>query len=153
MFRDDEFRDLSKNEFDRQNITGENRESEKANTPVRVLTATSIIGDKVENTQGEKLGKINNIMLDLQNGCIEYVVLEFGGFLGVGEKLFALPFKSLHLNAERKTFILNLDKEFLEKAPGFDKDHWPETNSRHWNDVNDYWNDYNRTYPAGNTII
>ena len=122
------------------NLTGENRkDSPLANTPVRVLTASSIIGDKVENLQGENLGDIRDIMLNLNTGCVEYVVLEFGGFLGIGEKLFAVPFHAMSLHAERQVFLINKDKQTLKNAPGFDKDHWPETNSRHFDDVNTYW--------------
>ena len=141
MLRDDfKERGPETRNFEEDNITGQNREdSAMANTPVRVLTASSIIGDKVENLQGENLGDIRDIMLNLNTGCIEYVVLEFGGFLGIGEKLFAVPFKSMSLNEERQVFIINKDKEMLKKAPGFDKGHWPETNSRHFNDVNTYW--------------
>lgn len=127
------------NSFERENIT--NKNGTTANFPLRVLTATSIIGDKVENLQGEHLGEIKNIMLNLHTGCIEYTVLEFGGIMGVGEKLFAIPFKSLTVNPEKKIFILNEQKAFLEYAPGFDKEHWPETNSRHWEDVSSYWKD------------
>lgn len=126
--------------FEEDNMTGQNRQDDSlANSPVRVLTASSIIGDKVENLSGEKLGDIRDIMLNLKTGCIEYVVFEFGGFLGIGEKLFAVPFHAMSLDAERKVFIINKNKETLKNAPGFDKGHWPETNSRHYSDVNTYW--------------
>lgn len=141
MFKDD-FRDSEKeNLFEKENITGRNEEGAKANTPVKVLTATSIIGDKVENIKGEKLGEIKNIMMNVHTGCTEYIVLEYGGLMGMGSKLFAIPYKALSLNPDKKVFILNRDKEFLNSAPGFDKDHWPETNSRHWEEVNIYWRD------------
>ena len=109
--------------------------------PLKVLTATSIIGDKVENTKGEKIGKIKDIMLDITSGKIEYVVLEFGGFLEFNEKLFAIPFSALKLNPQKQFFILNIEKDFLKKAPGFEKDHWPETNE-HYTDVTTYWDGF-----------
>jgi sporulation protein YlmC with PRC-barrel domain len=122
------------------NLTGQNHEGINANWPVRLLTATSIIGDKVENNKGDNLGKIKDIMLDIREGKIEYVVIEYGGFLGVGEKLFAVPFRSLELDTANHQFILNKSKETFEKAPGFDKDHWPETNSHeYYHDVDTYW--------------
>ncbi len=111
------------------NATGQNQEGSNANWPVKILTATSIIGDRVENRQGEHLGRIKDIMLDLQRGNIAYIVLEYGGFMGVGEKLFAIPFDDLDLDQTQQKFMLDVDKEQLDRAPGFDKAHWPETNS------------------------
>ncbi len=66
------------------NATGQNQEGSNANWPVKILTATSIIGDRVENRQGESLGRIKDIMLVLQRGNIAYVVLVYGGFMGIG---------------------------------------------------------------------
>jgi sporulation protein YlmC with PRC-barrel domain len=142
MLRDDEFREVTRKErdFEHDNVTGKNEEdSVLENTPVKVLTAKSIIGDKVVNTQGEKLGDIKDIMLNVTTGCAEYVVIEFGGILGIGEKFFAIPFKALSLNPDRQVFIIDKTKSELKSVPGFDKDHWPETNSRHFDDVNYFW--------------
>jgi len=124
-----------------ENATGNNQLGANANRPVRVLTATSIIGDKVENITGENIGKIKDIMINLHDGKIEYVIIEFGGFLGVGEKLFAIPFAALKLNAKDQDFTLDAEKSFLERAPGFNPEHWPETNS-HYFDVNSYWGSF-----------
>ncbi|MES2732683.1 MAG: PRC-barrel domain-containing protein [Bacteroidota bacterium] len=130
-------------EFNADNLTGQNQAGSNANWPVRLLTATTIIGDRVENNQGENLGKIKDIMLDVRRGSIEYVVLEYGGFLGIGEKLFAIPFHSLELDTASEMFILKMDKTTLEKAPGFDKDHWPETNSHeYYQEVGTYWGNF-----------
>lgn len=92
----------------------------------RVLSATTIIGDKVLNTAGEQLGSIKELMIDLDEGLIAYAVLSFGGFLGFGDKLFAIPWEALTIDTENHAFILDIDKEVLENAPGFDKDHWPD---------------------------
>ena len=91
-----------------------------------VLSATAIVGDKVVNTAGEQLGSIKELMIDLEAGLIAYAVLSFGGFLGMGDKLFAIPWEALIVNTENHTFILDVDKEVLENAPGFDKDNWPD---------------------------
>lgn len=145
MLRDEDFKEGASEmagnqaDFERQNQTGKNFEDPFANTPVRVLTAKSVIGDNVENTQGEDLGHIEDIMLNLRTGTVEYVVLEFGSFMGMGGKLFAIPFQQFSLDPERQVFILNRDRETLKASPGFDKEHWPETNSRHFDDVNNYW--------------
>ncbi len=111
-----------------ENLTGINREGAHPNVPLKFLTATSVIGDKVHNAAGEHIGKIEDIMIDITNGKIEYVVIAFGGFLTIGEKYFAIPFRLLQVDTENKAFIFNQPKEILEKAPGFDMNHWPETN-------------------------
>ena len=92
----------------------------------RVLSATRIIGNKVVNTEGQQLGNIKELMVDLDDGQIAYAVLSFGGFLGVGDKLFAIPLEALTINPQDHTIILDVDKEVLKDAPGFDKDHWPD---------------------------
>jgi sporulation protein YlmC with PRC-barrel domain len=91
-----------------------------------VLSGSSLRGDKVVNYQGEDLGKIEEIMIDLDRGRVAYVVLSFGGFLGVGDKLFAIPWQAFSVDTTQKRLVLNADKELLEKAPGFDKNNWPD---------------------------
>lgn len=93
----------------------------------QVMSATTMIGDGVINPQGDDLGEVEEIMLDLSSGQVAYAVLSFGGFLGMGDKLFAIPWEALSLNTEKKAFVMDIDKEKLENAPGFDKDDWPET--------------------------
>jgi len=97
-----------------------------------VMDAASLTGDDVVNTDGEALGKITAIVLDVQSGRIAYAVLSFGGILGVGEKLFAIPWSALVLDAVHKRFTFNVSKQLLESAPGFDKDHWPSTADPAW---------------------
>jgi sporulation protein YlmC with PRC-barrel domain len=92
----------------------------------RVLTATEIIGNKVVNPKGEQLGSITDFMIDLDDAQIAYAVLSFRGFLGLGDKLFAIPLEALIFD-ENHAAILDVDKEVLKNAPGFDKDHWPDT--------------------------
>ena len=126
--------------YEADNITGVNHEGPDANVPVERLSATSIIGDGVENMSEEKLGKIDDLMVNLNTGHIEYAILDFGSFLGIGGKLFAIPFSELKVEPNRKIFVLNRDKEYLKNIPGFDKDHWPDTNDhRYFNEVNTYW--------------
>ncbi len=91
------------------------------------LTAKKINGDKVINLAGEHLGKIEDLMIDLENGRIAYAVLSFGGFLGFGNKLFAVPWEALSVRSHEHAFALDVSKEILEKAEGFDKDDWPVT--------------------------
>ena len=93
----------------------------------QVLSVSKIIGEKVLNPAGEELGTIKEVMIDPDDGYIVYAALSFGGFLGLGDKLFAIPWEALTLDQIHHTFILDVDKEILKNAPGFDKDHWPET--------------------------
>ena len=98
-----------------------------------LLSADSITGDEVCNMQDEKLGKIQDIMLDLTEGKIRYAVLSSGGFLGMGDRLFAVPWKALKLDKDNKRFMLNVDAERIKNAPGFDKDNWPNMADPTWN--------------------
>jgi hypothetical protein len=91
------------------------------------LTAKKINKDKVINMAGEHLGKIEDLMIDLENGRVAYAVLSFGGFLGLGNKLFAVPWEALSVRPQEHAFALEVSKETLEKAEGFDKDNWPST--------------------------
>lgn len=105
-----------------------------------VLSATSIIGDTVRNHQGEDLGDIEELMINLQDGCIAYAVLSFGGIAGLGDKLFAIPWQALQLKPEEHAFVLDIRKEKLENAPGFDKDNWPNMADVNWaNKVNSFY--------------
>src|SRR5687768_898378 len=102
--------------YEVDNRTGTNHEGPDANRPVERLTATSIIGDKVENTKGEDLGTIDNLMINIHSGRIEYVVLEFGSVLGIGGKLFAIPFDQFRIAHGKHAFILDRDKEYLRMS-------------------------------------
>lgn len=105
-----------------------------------VLSASTLIGDEVRNAMGEKLGKLEEIMLDLDEGRVAYAVLSFGGFLGVGDKLFAIPWEALAVDTENEEIVLDVPKERLENAPGFDKDNWPQTTDRQWlSEVHSYY--------------
>ena len=98
----------------------------------RIMTADTLTGERVVDEQGERLGHISHIMLDIVNGTIAYAVLSFGGHLGLGDKLFAVPWKALALDVDNKWFVLNVAPERLRKAPGFDKDHWPSMADMRW---------------------
>lgn len=124
--------------FQKDNLTGINPGELFPNLPLKYLTASSIMSDKVHNETGEHLGEIKDIMIDLTTGKIDYFVIEFGGFLGIGIKYFAIPFGLLRVDPDKKVFLFDQSKEMLRKAPGFDIDHWPDTNI-HLEDVHAYW--------------
>lgn len=91
-----------------------------------VLAASSLTDDSVQNAAGENLGDIKDLMIDTASGEIQYAVLSFGGWLGMGEKLFAVPWKSFHVDTVNQCLVLDVPKERLKDAPGFDKDNWPD---------------------------
>jgi len=97
-----------------------------------MMGAATLIGNDVYNRKDEDLGDIKEIMLDLSNGTVAYAVLSFGGFLGMGDKLFAVPWHALKLDTLNKRFVLNVEKERLRDAPGFDKGHWPNMADQSW---------------------
>lgn len=92
----------------------------------RFLSCNTLAGNKVRNSRNEDLGKVEDFMLDLQEGKIAYAVLSFGGFVGIGEKLFAVPWSALRLDQDKRDFVLDVEKDALKSAPGFDKDQWPD---------------------------
>lgn len=97
-----------------------------------VMAADTLQGDKVVNLSGEDLGKIEDIMIDVPSGRIAYAVLSFGGIMGMGDKLFAIPWSALTMDTDRECFVLDIDKDRLKNAPGFDKDHWPSMADPTW---------------------
>jgi sporulation protein YlmC with PRC-barrel domain len=97
-----------------------------------LMGAETLIGNDVYNDSGEELGDIKEIMLDVRTGNVRYAVLSFGSFLGMGAKLFAVPWDALTLDTENKRFLLTVDKDRLKQAPGFDKDKWPNMADQTW---------------------
>ena len=106
----------------------------------RLMGADTLIGNDVCNQNDEDLGDIKEIMLDVSSGQVAYAVLSFGGFLGMGEKLFAVPWSALKLDTVNKRFVLAVDKDRLSHAPGFDKDNWPDMQDPTWSKgIQDYY--------------
>jgi sporulation protein YlmC with PRC-barrel domain len=97
-----------------------------------LMGADTLLGNDVYNERGENLGNIKEFMIDMASGRIAYAVLSFGGFLGMGDRLFAVPWQALKLDTANKRFALNVVKEKLKNAPGFDKDHWPSMADPSW---------------------
>ena len=97
-----------------------------------LMGADTLIGNDVYNLEGDKLGDIKDVMLDMRSGRVAYAVLSFGGFLSMGEKLFAVPWSALKLDTATKSFKLNVAKDRLETAPGFDQDRWPNMADPTW---------------------
>lgn len=105
-----------------------------------VMAAATLDGNKVVTIDGEHVGKISDIMLDVRTGRIAYAVLSEGGFLGVGTTLHAIPWGALTLNVDEKIFLVELMAEQIKTAPGFDRDHWPAMADPLWaSSVHDYY--------------
>jgi sporulation protein YlmC with PRC-barrel domain len=93
----------------------------------RILSATSITGTSIRNRKGENLGSIKDLMLNTESSSVEYAVVSFGGFLGLGDKYFAIPMEAFDIDQKKEEFVLDVSRDKLENAPGFDKDNWPST--------------------------
>jgi hypothetical protein len=110
-----------------------------------LMGAGTLIGDSVHNLQDEHIGEIKEIMLDMRTGKVAYAVMSYGGVFTLGEKLFAVPWSALTLDTANKRFTLNLKKDRIEGAPGFDTDNWP-------NMANQLWSDQVHTYYRTGTL-
>jgi len=97
-----------------------------------LMGADTLMGNDVYNDDGEDLGDIKEFMIDMASGRIAYAVLSFGGLLGMGDKLFAVPWAALTLDTMNKRFTLKVPKSRLADAPGFDKDSWPVMGDQAW---------------------
>ena len=86
----------------------------------RLISADKVEGTAVYNPAGEKIGKIENIMIDKQSGKVAYAVMSFGGFLGIGDKYYPLPWSMLKYDTRLGGYVVNLDKKVLEGAPAYE---------------------------------
>lgn len=90
-----------------------------------VQKASRLKGMNVKNTANENIGEIQDLMIDLDTGEISYAVLSFGGFMGIGDKYFAVPIEAMDISHSSNEVTMDISKEQLENAPGFNKDDWP----------------------------
>ena len=116
----------------RESVPGEEQYGGRSGPGPKIMAADTLEGDDIVNAAGDKLGELEHIMIDVPSGRVAYAVLSFGGFLGMGDKLFAIPWRALRIDPPNHRFILDVDKETLENAPGFDKDHWPSMADEQW---------------------
>ena len=98
----------------------------------KVLSSSTLKGNRVTNVNGEDLGRVEEIMIDLERARVAYVVLSFGSHVRGKDKLFAVPWEVLSISHHDKKFILNVSEETLKEAPGFDKDDWPDSADLRW---------------------
>jgi hypothetical protein len=109
-------------------------------------------GASVVNTKGETLGSVDDVVVDLESGKVGYAALSVGGVLGIGDKLFAVPFEEFKITHDTNnniSFVLDVSKERLENAPGFDKAHWPDFASPQWkSQIDNYYHPSSASRPA-----
>ena len=106
-----------------------------------VMAASTLDGNKVMSADGEHVGKISDIMLDVRSGKIGYAVLSEGGFLGMGATLHAIPWNALTLDTDEKCFRVDISAQRIKDEPGFDKDHWPLMADHSWgSEIHRYYN-------------
>jgi sporulation protein YlmC with PRC-barrel domain len=100
--------------------------------PWQLRKGSTIMGSNVKNPQGQSLGNIQDLVISPQDSRIAYAVLSLGGILGLGEKLFAVPFNALQRAADVDTFILDMPQERLKNAPQFNQNNWPQMTDPQW---------------------
>ena len=107
--------------------------------PQGLVRASELMEHAVYNNQDEQVGTIYDVVLDTQSGQIKYAAVSTGGFLGLGDSLHAVPWKALkcEMRDGEQVCVLDIDRETLEDAKGFDQDNWPNMANRQWRDQND----------------
>lgn len=113
----------------------------------KVVSASTLAGYRVRSHENEDLGAIEEILIDASTGRVAYAVLCFGGSLGFGDKLFAIPWDLLRLNAPERTLILACERGQLEGAPAFQQDDWPDFDNETWDrEIRDHYRRGPRRY-------
>ncbi|MPV59595.1 photosystem reaction center subunit H [Burkholderia sp. HI2761] len=117
---------------DAARIVGTNPRTAVGGPGPDVMAARTFEGDRVLTMDGDDIGKVTHIMLDVRAGRVAYAVVSSGGLLGIGDKLLAVPWNALVLDAERECFVLPVDTARVREAPGFDKGRWPTMADPEW---------------------
>ena len=104
-----------------------------------VISSDRVEGTAVYNQAGDKLGSIDELMIDKRSGQVRYAVLEFGGFLGMGTDRYPLPWNMLKYDTTCEGYVVPLDKAKLDDAPRYDEDDAPEYTEEYGTRVNGYY--------------
>lgn len=110
----------------------------------QLIASDRVEGTAVYNRQGERLGKISNFMVDKASGQVRYAVLSFGGFLGIGDDHYPLPWSMLSYDTGQGGYVVELDKAVLENAPSYDAGRRPDYDDGYGRNVYQY---YGLIYP------
>jgi sporulation protein YlmC with PRC-barrel domain len=106
----------------------------------RLIASDKVEGTAVYNRAGERLGSISNFMVDKRSGKVEYAVLSFGGFLGIGSDQYPLPWDILHYDTHQGGYVIDMAKDVLEKAPRFSHERQPTFDRAYGEQVYGYYN-------------
>lgn len=107
-------------------------EALRASETGQLIAADKVQGTKVYNRAGDKLGTVDNVMIDKRSGKVAYAVMSFGGFLGIGDRYHPLPWSVLDYDTSKDGYVVDIDKETLKEAPSYAADEWRE---RDWRDA------------------
>lgn len=113
---------------------------------MRVHSVSTLMGDEVRGPNDEELGRVEDLMLDVERGCVSYAVVSLSGAYGSSDRLLAVPWAVMQVDAERHVFRLDADPGDLEDAPGFSRTGWPQFADVEWMEsvydfyaVDPYW--------------
>jgi len=123
--------------------TAETRDA-RAGEKLTLFRLSKLDGMDVKDRNREDSGEIKDVVVDINTGKIRYVAVSFGGWLGMGDKLFAMPWNALKMyqtidDPNDRYFVLQLDRSTLKNAPGFDKENWPAFASEHWQNIDKFY--------------
>lgn len=104
-----------------------------------LIASDRVEGTAVYNREDERLGTIENFMVNKRSGQVEYAVMSFGGFLGIGHDHYPLPWKMLNYDPGRGGYVVDLAKELLKDAPRYGKDAEPSYDERYGRSIYDYY--------------
>lgn len=128
--------------------------SPSATMAMRDMRATKLIGSDVRNAQGENLGDIKDLIIDVANDRVYYAILSFGGFLGMGDKLFAIPVTAFRQFGTEDKVILNIDNTRLKNSPGFDGKAYPDFDTpKYRTEVDGYFGPNASVKPMSNQVL
>lgn len=113
--------------------------SEMTDETAALISSDKVEGTTVHNSSGEELGVIRNLMIDKRSGQVSYAVMSFGGFLGIGRRYHAVPWRQLTYDTNVSGYVVNLDRHQLENAPMFDEDDDPFSQPGYTRRVDDYY--------------
>jgi len=121
----------------------------------RAYEVGEIVGSHVKTPEGEELGRIHDFVID-SNGRVAFTILAYGGFMGMGEKLVAIPFSALTYDHIQKHLVVDISREKLESAPSFDRSEllnpkWAEDNYKYFG-IQPYWTEGGSTEGTGFTM-
>jgi sporulation protein YlmC with PRC-barrel domain len=100
-----------------------------------LLRSKTLFDYRVKSPQGEDLGKIEEVMIDMEMGRVAYAVLSFGGFWGLGDKWVPVPWDAVALQPDQKILLLKIEREKIQKAPNFEPATLPDLANRSWGAV------------------